>query len=73
MSDVKATAEKKEGIKAPSLQHFRGYQEVEGFYRFIYENDLRREAAKILEFVYKGLNLGKKTAKSKSSRDKKAH
>lgn len=32
-----------------SLKKFRQSPEMEGFYRFIYENDLRREALDILD------------------------
>lgn len=34
-----------------SLKKFRQSPEIEGFYRFIYENDLQREAYEILEKI----------------------
>jgi hypothetical protein len=34
-----------------SLKKFRQSPEIEGFYRFIYENDLRAEAVEILERI----------------------
>ena len=52
-----------------SLRHYRGHQEIEHFYRFIYENGLRREAAKAFEFIQKNLaTKGKKAAKSSKAR-----
>ena len=34
-----------------SVKKFRQSPEIEGFYRFIYENDLQREAYEILEKI----------------------
>ena len=34
-----------------SLKKFRQSHEIEGFYRFVYENDLQREAFDILERI----------------------
>ena len=34
-----------------SIKKFRQSPEIEGFYRFIYENDLQREAYEILEKI----------------------
>lgn len=34
-----------------SIKKFRQSPEIEGFYRFIYENDLQREACEILEQI----------------------
>ncbi len=34
-----------------SIKKFRQSPEIEGFYRFIYENDLQREACEILEKI----------------------
>ena len=36
-----------------SIKKFRQSPEIEGFYRFIYENDLQREALAILERIIK--------------------
>ena len=38
------------GDNAPtSLKKFRSSPEIEGFYRFVYENDLQRETFQILD------------------------
>lgn len=52
-----------------TFKKFRMLPEVEAFYRFIYENDLRKEGKKILERIL----LQRKAAKtaSKKSRKKK--
>lgn len=34
-----------------SIKKFRQSPEIEGFYRFVYENDLQREALDILEQI----------------------
>jgi hypothetical protein len=34
-----------------SIKKFRQSPEIEGFYRFVYENDLQREAHEILEKI----------------------
>lgn len=34
-----------------SMKKFRQSPEIEGFYRFVYENDLQREALEILERI----------------------
>lgn len=39
-----------QGIPA-SLKKFRQSPEIEGFYRFIYENDLRTEAFQIIDDI----------------------
>ncbi len=47
-----------------SLKKFRQSPEIEGFYRFIYENDLRTEAFEIID------NIGQKRAAAKASKKK---
>lgn len=52
-----------------SIKKFRQSPEIEGFYRFVYENDLQHEAFDILEQIIqrrKAQRLKAKTAKSKS-------
>lgn len=49
-----------------SLKKFRQSPEIEGFYRFVYENDLQREAFDILEKIVqrrKALKVKAKPAK----------
>lgn len=47
-----------------SLKKFRQSPEIEGFYRFIYENDLRTEAFGIID------NISQKRAAAKASKKK---
>lgn len=52
-----------------SIKKFRQSPEIEGFYRFVYENDLQREAFDILEQIVqrrKALRLKTKTVKGKA-------
>jgi hypothetical protein len=49
-----------------SIKKFRQSPEIEGFYRFVYENDLQREAHDILEKIIqrrKALKVKTKPAK----------
>ncbi|NJL23912.1 MAG: hypothetical protein HC902_01140 [Calothrix sp. SM1_5_4] len=51
-----------------SIKKFRQSPEIEGFYRFVYENDLQREAFDILDKIIqrrKALRLKSKAAKKK--------
>jgi hypothetical protein len=52
-----------------SIKKFRQSPEIEGFYRFVYENDLQREAFEILDQIVqrrKALRVKTKSSKSKS-------
>lgn len=52
-----------------SIKKFRQSPEIEGFYRFVYENDLQREAFEILDQIVqrrKALRVKTKSAKTKS-------
>ena len=60
----KSNAEDAAAIPA-SLKKFRQSPEIEGFYRFIYENDLRTEAFEIID------NISQKRAAAKASKKKK--
>lgn len=46
-----------------SVKKFRQSPEIEGFYRFIYENDLQKEAYEILERIVNARKVKKKTEK----------
>lgn len=52
-----------------SLKNFRHHPDMENFYRFIYENDLRFEALEILDQLFHEKELRKltKTAKAKAN------
>lgn len=52
-----------EGSPPSSLKKFRQSPEIEGFYRFIYENDLRVEAFEIIDRI---IEDRKTNAKKKS-------
>ena len=49
-----------------SLKNFRHHPDMENFYRFIYENDLRLEALVILDEMYSEKAVRKAVHKSKS-------
>ena len=72
MQNTKATVSetevKTEVVKAPRT--FRSHAEVENFYRFVYENDLRKEAHLILKHIMKKFteSLGPKK-RNKSKKD----
>ncbi len=51
-----------------SLKKFRQSPEIEGFYRFIYENDLQKEAFEILE----RLVVQRKAAKNLAKKEQQA-
>lgn len=49
-----------------SFKNFRTISEIENFYRFVHENDMRREALMALSAI-----VGKVQGKKKRSRSKK--
>jgi hypothetical protein len=54
-----------------STKKFRQSPEIEGFYRFVYENDLQREAYEILEKIIARRKAAKVKAKpAKAARSK---
>ena len=55
-----------------SVKKFRQSPEIEGFYRFIYENDLQKEAYEILERIVNARKAKKKTEKLEASPKKAA-
>ncbi|MFS4459531.1 hypothetical protein [Bdellovibrio sp. HCB2-146] len=50
-----------------SLKKFRQSPEIEGFYRFIYENDLQKEAYDILDRIIIGRKAKKADAKKEAA------
>lgn len=54
-----------------NLRNFRHNSDIENFYRFIKENDLRREAKMILEAISKKSSADKKKKKRKKSKARK--
>lgn len=48
-----------------SLKKFRRSPEIEGFYRFIYENDLRVEAGEVLDQIIHRRNHERKLKRKK--------
>lgn len=69
MSRKKAKAKSANDPEIPaipaSLKKFRQSPEIEGFYRFIYENDLRTEAFAIID------DIGQKRLASKAKKKAK--
>ncbi|MGE3759298.1 MAG: hypothetical protein AB7H97_16150 [Pseudobdellovibrionaceae bacterium] len=55
-----------------SMKKFRQSPEIEGFYRFIYENDLQKEALEILEKIILQRKAAKKSAKDSAKETAKA-
>jgi hypothetical protein len=53
-----------------SLKKFRQSPEIEGFYRFVYENDLQREALEILEQIVMRRKAEKQKAKAAKTKSK---
>ena len=53
-----------------SIKKFRQSPEIEGFYRFIFENDLRSEGAEILDRIIYRRKLDKDDATKKSKKIK---
>ncbi len=54
-----------------SMKKFRQSPEIEGFYRFIFENDLQREAYKILERIV-GERKAKRALEKAAAKDTKS-
>jgi hypothetical protein len=61
---AKATEQTTEN-KKPTVEHkaFKSSSEVENFYRFIYENNLREETRKLLSYVLEKTRPKKKRRK----------
>lgn len=54
-----------------SLKKFRQSPEIEGFYRFIYENDLQKEAFEILDRIVNQRKAAKKALKQEAAQTRK--
>ncbi len=54
-----------------SFKKFRQLPEIEAFYRFVYENDLRKEAKVIIGNILLKRKVDKVIAKSKARKTKK--
>ena len=54
-----------------STKKFRQSPEIEGFYRFIFENDLRSEAAEILDLIIQRRKEDKDESKVAAKKAKK--
>lgn len=55
-----------EASEAPKIsKNFRNSADVENFYRFVHENDLRNEAKIVLEMINKVVNPKKAKTKRK--------
>ncbi len=54
-----------------SLKKFRQSPEIEGFYRFIFENDLQKEGFEILDRIISQRKLKKQADKKQAVEDKK--
>ncbi len=54
-----------------SLKKFRNSPEIEGFYRFIFENDLQKEAYEILDRIVVGRKAAKKAQKTETQKQNK--
>ena len=52
-------------------RNFRSSGDVENFYRFVHENDLRAEAKMVFEKICKTMNASLKKAKKAKARKKK--
>ena len=46
-----STAKAENKSPASGVRNFRNIAEIENFYRFVYENDLRREATMVLSSI----------------------
>lgn len=54
-----------------SLKKFRQSPEIEGFYRFVYENDLQKEAYEILDLIIQQRKIKKTKAAAELKASKK--
>ena len=54
-------------LSPSALKNFRHHPDIENFYRFVYENDLRYEALELLSEYLKDQQARKKLRKEKAS------
>ena len=55
-----------------SMKKFRQSPEIEGFYRFVYENDLQNEAFEILDQIVERRKAARGSSKASAAAAKKA-
>ena len=60
------TTEKDNAAPSASIKNFKNSSEVENFYRFIHENNLRGEAKSLVELVLKRITPPKKRGRKKT-------
>jgi len=68
IQDIKNNVEAPTPGAGKSLKNFRGFSEVEALYRFVHENDMKRECVKALDQV----KAFEKKSSSKKTRTRKA-
>lgn len=66
LGDMAAVVSKTGEAGSGSLKNFRHHPDVENFYRFIYENDLRYEALGLIEHVLAEKRLRKQAKATKA-------
>jgi xylose isomerase len=73
VEDIKMTIETEPVVESPKTpRNFRTSIDIENFYRFVNDNDLRKEAKVMLEYIHlKVMGHAKKKRKEKNS--KKLH
>tara|TARA_R110000868_G_scaffold42895_1_gene144651 strand:- start:2639 stop:2842 length:204 start_codon:yes stop_codon:yes gene_type:complete len=55
----------------PGVRNFRTIPDIENFYRFVYENDLRRETKLVLSLIVRKIAAANKKSRKKAK--KKLH
>lgn len=55
----------------PGVRNFRNIPDIENFYRFVYENDLRRETKLVLASIVRKIAAANKKSRKKSKSKKK--
>lgn len=68
MSTETTTKTQAEEIQQKGFRNFRTNVDVENFYRFVHENDLRREAKILLDHIFSRTKKGAKKQRRKSAR-----
>lgn len=63
MSEEITSSKTEKTVDLDSIKHFRQNSDIENFYRFIHDNNLRLEASTLMALVFKNL---KKPRKRKS-------
>ncbi|PIP91063.1 MAG: hypothetical protein COW01_08485 [Bdellovibrionales bacterium CG12_big_fil_rev_8_21_14_0_65_38_15] len=52
----------------PGVRNFRTIPEIENFYRFVYENDLRRETKLVLSLIVRKIAAANKKSRKKAKK-----